>query len=76
MLFKSLIVCIGPKGSLHVNEEGIEGVTGAEVADGCDGCRKAMRRQIGAGADWIKVRYRIARHCILKAEIWTLVLRR
>lgn len=31
-------------------------MTGAEVADGVDECVKAVRRQIGAGADWIKVR--------------------
>lgn len=29
---------------------------GAEVVDGETECRKAVRRQIGAGADWIKVR--------------------
>jgi hypothetical protein len=28
---------------------------GAEVADGLDECRKAVRRQVGAGADWVKV---------------------
>ncbi|MAG58228.1 MAG: amidohydrolase [Planctomycetes bacterium] len=28
---------------------------GAQVADGVDGCRKAVREQIAAGADWIKV---------------------
>ena len=33
----------------------MDGVTGAEVADGVDECIKAVRRQIGAGADWIKV---------------------
>lgn len=46
----------GPKGTIHVNREGIDGITGAEVADGRDDCIKAVRRQIGAGADWIKVR--------------------
>ncbi|KAF5386530.1 hypothetical protein D9757_005911 [Collybiopsis confluens] len=45
----------GPKSSVNVNQEGIEGVTGAEVADGVDGCIRAVRRQIGAGADWIKI---------------------
>ncbi|KAF9237060.1 hypothetical protein BU15DRAFT_49217 [Melanogaster broomeanus] len=45
----------GPKSSLYVNQEGIDGITGAEVADGRDECSKAVRRQIGAGADWIKV---------------------
>ena len=33
----------------------MDGVTGAEVADGVVECVKAVRRQIGAGADWIKV---------------------
>lgn len=46
---------LGPKSSIHVSSEGIEGITGAEVADGRDECIKAVRRQIGAGADWIKV---------------------
>ncbi|KAF9225150.1 hypothetical protein BS17DRAFT_778215 [Gyrodon lividus] len=45
----------GPKSSLHVNQEGIDGITGAEVADGREECMKAVRRQIGAGADWIKI---------------------
>ncbi|KAF8837627.1 hypothetical protein BDN67DRAFT_908900 [Paxillus ammoniavirescens] len=45
----------GPKSSLYTNQEGIDGVTGAEVADGCEECMKAVRRQIGAGADWIKI---------------------
>ncbi|THH19371.1 hypothetical protein EW146_g1793 [Bondarzewia mesenterica] len=47
----------GPKSNLYVNREGIDGVTGAEAADGKDECVRAVRRQIGAGADWIKVRY-------------------
>lgn len=46
---------IGPKSSLHLNQEGVEGVTGAEAADGVDDCIRVTRRQIGAGADWIKV---------------------
>ena len=29
---------------------------GAEVADGDVECKKAVRRQVGAGADWIKVK--------------------
>ncbi|EIW87414.1 hypothetical protein CONPUDRAFT_79452 [Coniophora puteana RWD-64-598 SS2] len=45
----------GPKSSLYVNQNGVDGVTGAEVADGVDECVKAVRRQIGAGADWIKI---------------------
>lgn len=46
----------GPKSSVHINQDGVEGITGAEVADGIEGCIKAVRRQVGAGADWIKVR--------------------
>ncbi|KAK7052074.1 Amidohydro-rel domain-containing protein [Favolaschia claudopus] len=45
----------GPKGSLHMNREGIEGVVGAEAADGTAECIRAVRKQIGAGADWIKI---------------------
>ncbi|KII93036.1 hypothetical protein PLICRDRAFT_35213 [Plicaturopsis crispa FD-325 SS-3] len=45
----------GPKGSLNLSQNGVEGITGAEFADGVDGCIKAVRRQIGAGADWIKI---------------------
>ncbi len=45
----------GPKSSIHPHSEGIEGVTGAEVIDGIDECVKAVRRQVGAGVDWIKV---------------------
>ncbi|ETW86701.1 hypothetical protein HETIRDRAFT_456627 [Heterobasidion irregulare TC 32-1] len=45
----------GPKSSLYVNREGIDGVTGAEAADGVAECVKAVRRQVGAGADWIKI---------------------
>jgi hypothetical protein len=45
----------GPKSYLHLNREGIDGVTGVDAADGTQECIKAVRRQIGAGADWIKV---------------------
>ncbi|EGO31270.1 hypothetical protein SERLADRAFT_456162, partial [Serpula lacrymans var. lacrymans S7.9] len=45
----------GPKSVIHVNREGIEGITGAEAADGRDECMKVVRRQVGAGADWIKI---------------------
>ncbi|KAK7051468.1 hypothetical protein VNI00_004442 [Paramarasmius palmivorus] len=45
----------GPKSMLYPSQEGVDGVTGAEVADGIDGCVKAVRRQIGAGADWVKI---------------------
>ncbi|KAG1838003.1 hypothetical protein F4604DRAFT_1841012 [Suillus subluteus] len=43
------------KSSLYLNKEGIDGVTGVDAADGTQECIKAVRRQIGAGADWIKV---------------------
>jgi hypothetical protein len=46
---------IGPKSTLHPAQEGINGVKGAEVVDGVDDCVREVRRQIGAGADWIKV---------------------
>ncbi|KAF7377432.1 Amidohydro-rel domain-containing protein [Mycena sanguinolenta] len=45
----------GPKSSIHMNQEGVEGVVGAEAADGPAECIRAVRRQIGAGADWIKI---------------------
>ncbi|TFK42215.1 hypothetical protein BDQ12DRAFT_677818 [Crucibulum laeve] len=45
----------GPKSTIYSGTEGIEGVTGAEVVDGRDACIRAVRRQIGAGADWIKI---------------------
>ncbi|KAH7914545.1 hypothetical protein BJ138DRAFT_1098600 [Hygrophoropsis aurantiaca] len=45
----------GPKSALYLNREGVDGITGAEVADGREECMKAVRRQIGAGADWIKI---------------------
>ncbi|KAH9830427.1 uncharacterized protein C8Q71DRAFT_785711 [Rhodofomes roseus] len=45
----------GPKNKTHFNRDGVEGVTGAEVVDGEVECIKAVRRQIGGGADWIKV---------------------
>ncbi|KAG5716567.1 hypothetical protein E4T56_gene16229 [Termitomyces sp. T112] len=46
---------LGPKSNLFPSRSGIEGITGAEVADGIEECIKAVRRQIGAGADWIKI---------------------
>lgn len=45
----------GPKSTLYPSQNGVDGVTGAEIADGVDECIKAVRRQIGAGADWIKI---------------------
>ncbi|KAA1467791.1 hypothetical protein DENSPDRAFT_770657 [Dentipellis sp. KUC8613] len=49
----------GPRSGVNLGVEGVDGVTGAEIADGVDGCVRAVRRQIGAGADWIKVHYRV-----------------
>ncbi|KAF8633614.1 hypothetical protein AX15_001399 [Amanita polypyramis BW_CC] len=45
----------GPRSEPYPSVEGVQGVTGAEVADGKDACIRAVRRQIGAGADWIKI---------------------
>ncbi|RDX46801.1 hypothetical protein OH76DRAFT_1442743 [Lentinus brumalis] len=45
----------GPKSSLHPHQDGVEDVTGAQFADGEAECIKAVRKQVGAGADWIKV---------------------
>jgi len=53
-----------------VNQEGIDGVTGVEVADGREECIKAVRRQIGAGADWIKVIFNFSHHNCAKALIY------
>ncbi|KAG8942680.1 hypothetical protein FRC00_011670, partial [Tulasnella sp. 408] len=44
----------GPKSRIHPSAEGVDGKHGAEVADGEAECIRAVRRQIGAGADWIK----------------------
>ncbi|KAI1790921.1 hypothetical protein LXA43DRAFT_1013566 [Ganoderma leucocontextum] len=45
----------GPKSQLHLHQDGVEGVTGAQFVDGEVECVKAVRRQVGTGADWIKV---------------------
>jgi len=45
----------GPKTERTPSKNGVDGATGADAADGPDECRKAVRRQIGAGADWIKI---------------------
>lgn len=45
----------GPKCDLHPNEEGVDGKHGAVAVDGVENCVREVRRQIGAGADWIKV---------------------
>lgn len=44
---------------------------GAEVADGVEGVRQAVRRQIGHGADWIKV-YADYRHGGVNAPTFTI----
>ena len=46
---------IGPKSTLYPAQEGIDGIKGAEPVDGIDACIREVRKQIGAGADWIKV---------------------
>ena len=48
-------VRVGPKSNLHLLQDGVEGVTGAQFVDGEVECIKAVRKQVGAGADWIKV---------------------
>ncbi|KAH9854290.1 hypothetical protein C2E23DRAFT_818018 [Lenzites betulinus] len=45
----------GPRSALHLHQDGVEGVTGAQFVDGEAECAKAVRKQVGAGADWIKV---------------------
>ncbi|KAF8989726.1 hypothetical protein BDQ17DRAFT_1372904 [Cyathus striatus] len=45
----------GPKSSINPSSEGVDCVVGAEVADGVHECVRTVRRQVGAGADWIKV---------------------
>ncbi|KAI0355152.1 hypothetical protein OH77DRAFT_1403522 [Trametes cingulata] len=49
----------GPRSNLHLHQDGIDGVTGAEFVDGEVECIRAVRKQVGAGADWIKVHYRV-----------------
>ncbi|KAH9944496.1 uncharacterized protein BXZ73DRAFT_39975 [Epithele typhae] len=52
------IICsgyYGPKSQLHYHQDGVDCVTGAEFVDGEVECVKAVRKQIGAGADWVKV---------------------
>lgn len=52
------IVCsgsYGPRSYINVHEDGREGVTGAQVVDGTVECIRAVRQQIGGGADWIKI---------------------
>jgi len=45
----------GPKSMLYPAQEGIDGIRGAESVDGVDACVREVRKQIGAGADWIKI---------------------
>ncbi|KAG8682110.1 hypothetical protein FRC09_017008 [Ceratobasidium sp. 395] len=45
----------GPKSKLYPSGQGVDGVSGAQVADGPDECMRAVRQQIGAGVDWIKI---------------------
>ncbi|KAF8204132.1 hypothetical protein BJ912DRAFT_896082 [Pholiota molesta] len=45
----------GPRSSLYPSQQGVDGVNGAEPVDGVDNCVKEVRKQIGAGADWIKI---------------------
>ncbi|KAG9125887.1 hypothetical protein FRC07_005745 [Ceratobasidium sp. 392] len=45
----------GPKNKLYPSEQSVDGIAGAQVADGPDGCMRAVRQQIGAGVDWVKV---------------------
>ncbi|KAF8323130.1 hypothetical protein DL93DRAFT_2049805, partial [Clavulina sp. PMI_390] len=45
----------GPKHELRPLQEGVDGVTGSLVADGVYAARAAVRKQVGAGADWVKV---------------------
>ncbi|KZV65481.1 hypothetical protein PENSPDRAFT_745071 [Peniophora sp. CONT] len=45
----------GPRSTIHPSQTGIDGIIGADVVDGETECLKAVRRQIGAGVDWIKI---------------------
>ncbi|KAI0373138.1 hypothetical protein BV20DRAFT_962930 [Pilatotrama ljubarskyi] len=45
----------GPRSNLHLHQDGVECVTGAQFVDGEAECIKAVRKQVGAGADWIKI---------------------
>ncbi|KAF9532198.1 hypothetical protein CPB83DRAFT_759631 [Crepidotus variabilis] len=45
----------GPQSALYPSQNGVDGVMGAQPVDGVDECVKEVRKQIGAGADWIKI---------------------
>ncbi|KZV76357.1 hypothetical protein PENSPDRAFT_747805 [Peniophora sp. CONT] len=45
----------GPRSTVYPSQDGIDGIIGAELVDGEVECLKAVRRQIGAGADWLKI---------------------
>ncbi|KAH9486165.1 hypothetical protein JR316_0000229 [Psilocybe cubensis] len=45
----------GPKNTLTPSQQGVDGMRGAEPADGVAQCIQEVRKQIGAGADWIKI---------------------
>ncbi|KAF9478898.1 hypothetical protein BDN70DRAFT_879394 [Pholiota conissans] len=45
----------GPRSLLYPAQQGVDGVNGAEPVDGIDNCIKEVRKQVGAGADWIKI---------------------
>ena len=53
--YNILIIIVGPKNATRPSAIGVDGKYGVDVADGVDECVKVVRRQIGAGADWIKV---------------------
>lgn len=59
---------IGPKNEQRPFLTSVDGKTGADVADGIDECVKAVRRQIGTGADWIKVCFTIYVHACNHAQ--------
>jgi len=45
----------GPRSNLFPHDEGVNTITGAQAVDGPDACIRAVRKQAGAGADWIKI---------------------
>jgi hypothetical protein len=59
---------------LHPSCPGVEGVMGAEPADGVDGCIREVRRQIGVGADWVKVKNAHKSFFVLRIERLTVAM--